>query len=138
MWPLNATINIIEQPMPHQEGRDTIEHIHVKTVLHIQKKKANYVSNQSSLFHSKMISKLERTQAISQNQDNMHRSKGGGRGGQGVRTTLQNHKNIGILSNTGLDSLENHLLLPSQHNGPLSPHKKVKVGTVGPLLTKLS
>ena len=29
-------------------------------------------------------------------------------GGQGVRTPLKNHKNIGFLSNTGPDPLENH------------------------------
>ena len=29
-------------------------------------------------------------------------------GGQGVRTPLENHKNIGVLSNTGLDPLKNH------------------------------
>ena len=29
-------------------------------------------------------------------------------GGTGVRTPLKNHKNIGFLSNTGLDPLSNH------------------------------
>ena len=29
-------------------------------------------------------------------------------GGRGVRTPLENHKNIGFLSNTGLDSLKIH------------------------------
>ena len=29
-------------------------------------------------------------------------------GGQGVRTPLKNHKNIGSLSNTGTDPLKNH------------------------------
>ena len=33
-------------------------------------------------------------------------SRGGG--GQGVRTPLKNHKNIGFLSNTGPDPLKNH------------------------------
>ena len=35
-------------------------------------------------------------------------SMGGSRGGQGVRTPLKNHKNIGCLSNTGPDPLKNH------------------------------
>ena len=36
-------------------------------------------------------------------------------GGQGVRTPLKNHKNIGFLSNTGLDPLK-ITKLPSQHS----------------------
>ena len=32
---------------------------------------------------------------------------GGGGGGQGVRTPSENHKNIGLLSNAGPDSLKN-------------------------------
>ena len=35
----------------------------------------------------------------------MSGSRGGG--GQGVRTPLKNHKNIGFLSNTGPDPLKN-------------------------------
>ena len=31
-----------------------------------------------------------------------------GGGGQGVRTPLKNHKNVGFLSNTGPDPLKNH------------------------------
>ena len=31
-----------------------------------------------------------------------------GSGGQGVRTSLENYKNIGFLSNTGPDPLKNH------------------------------
>ena len=38
------------------------------------------------------------------------------RGGQGVRTPLKNHKNIGFLSNTGLDSLKNHKATKSAFN----------------------
>ena len=34
--------------------------------------------------------------------------EGGGGGDKGVRTSLKNHKNIGFLSNTGPDPLENH------------------------------
>ena len=42
----------------------------------------------------------------------MRRTRGGG---QRVRTPLNNHKNIGFLSNTGLDLLKNHKL-SSQHS----------------------
>ena len=40
------------------------------------------------------------------------------RGGQGVRTPPENHKNIGFLSNTGLDPLLNYKATkpPSQHS----------------------
>ena len=78
----------------------------------------------------------------------------GGRGGAGVRTPLKNHKNIGLLCNTGPDPLKFSKVskLPSQHsmfghNGHasetpfggikiLSPLKNVV--RVGPPLTKLS
>ena len=40
-------------------------------------------------------------------------------GGQGVRTPLENHKDIGFLSNTGLDPLENHKAIkPAFNVGP--------------------
>ena len=38
-----------------------------------------------------------------------------GGGGQGARTPLENHKNIGFLSNTGLEPLK-ITKLPSQHS----------------------
>ena len=44
-----------------------------------------------------------------------------GGGGQGVRTPLENHKNIGFLINTGPDSLKNHKATKLAINvGPLS------------------
>ena len=83
-------------------------------------------------------------------------------GGQGDRTPLENHTNIGFLSNTGLDPLK-ITKLPSQHSmvghyrhasvllagrcwptfsgiSILSPsHQlKIEVFSVGPPLTKLS
>ena len=49
-------------------------------------------------------------------------SRGGG-GGQGVRTPLKNHKNIGFLSNTGPDPLENHKATkPAFNVGPSTAH----------------
>ena len=51
---------------------------------------------------------------------------GGSRGeGQGVRTPLKNHKNIGSLCNTGLDPLKNHKATKSAFNvGPSSTHQR--------------
>ena len=43
------------------------------------------------------------------------------RGGQGVLTPPEKSQNIGFLSNTGLDSLENHKATkPAFNSGPLS------------------
>ena len=45
----------------------------------------------------------------------------GFRGGQGVRTPLENHKNIGFLSNTGPDPFKNHKATkPAFNAGPSS------------------
>ena len=84
----------------------------------------------------------------------------GSRGGQGVRTPLKNHKNIGFSSNTGPDPLKNRSYQASiqcwaiigtpakRHSGiaysgtwilpPLINTKKNNVVKVGPPLTKLS
>ena len=46
-------------------------------------------------------------------------------GGQGVRTPPENHKNIGFLSNTGLDPLINHnATKPAFHVGPTSARQR--------------
>ena len=46
---------------------------------------------------------------------------GGGGGGQGVRTPLENHKNIGFLRNTGSDPQNNHKATkPAFNVGPPS------------------
>ena len=50
----------------------------------------------------------------------MRGSRGGG-GGRGVRTTLENHKTIKFLSNTGPDPLEDHKATkPGFNVGPTS------------------
>ena len=50
---------------------------------------------------------------------------GRSRGGQGVRTPLKNHKNIGFLSNTGPDPLKNHKATkPAFNFGPLSARQQ--------------
>ena len=47
------------------------------------------------------------------------------RGGQGVRTPLKNHQNIGFLSNTGPDPLKNHKTTKSALNvGPSSARQQ--------------
>ena len=47
------------------------------------------------------------------------------RGGQGVRTPLKNHKNIGFLSNTGPDPLKNHKdTKPVLNVGPSLAHQR--------------
>ena len=47
------------------------------------------------------------------------------RGGQGVRTPLKNHKNIGFLSNTGADHLKNHRATkPAFNVGPSSARQR--------------
>ena len=47
------------------------------------------------------------------------------KGGQGVRTPLKNHKNIGFLSNTGPDPLKNHKATKPVFNvGPPSAHQR--------------
>ena len=60
---------------------------------------------------------------VSSDDYDMGRSRGGG-GGQGVRTPpppLQNHKNLGFLSNTGPDPLKNHKATKPEFNvGPSS------------------
>ena len=49
----------------------------------------------------------------------------GSRGGQGVRTPLKNHKNIGFLSNTGSDPLKNHKATkPAFNVGPSSVRQR--------------
>ena len=46
-------------------------------------------------------------------------------GGQGVRTPLENHKNIGFFSNTGPDPLKNHKATkPAFNVGPLQHARK--------------
>ena len=48
-----------------------------------------------------------------------------GGGGQGVRTPLENHKNIGFLSNTGPDPLKNHKATkPAFNVGPSSAFQR--------------
>ena len=54
------------------------------------------------------------THTLKQQKQKMRRSRNKG-GGQGVRTPLKNHKNIGFLSNICPDPLKNHKL-PSQHS----------------------
>ena len=51
---------------------------------------------------------------------------GGSRGGGGgVRTPLKNHKNIGFLCNTGLDTLKNHKATkPALNVGPSSARQR--------------
>ena len=49
-------------------------------------------------------------------------SRGGGGGGQGVRTPLKNHKNIEFLSNTGPDPLK---IKPAFNVGPSSAHQRM-------------
>ena len=50
---------------------------------------------------------------------------GGGGGGQGVWTPLKNHKNIGFLSNNGLDPLKNHKATKPEFNvGPSSARQR--------------
>ena len=50
---------------------------------------------------------------------------GGSRGGKGVWTPLKNHKNIGFLSNTGSDPLENHIATkPALAVGPPSVRQR--------------
>ena len=74
--------------------------------------------------------------------ENMCGSRGGGGGGQGVQTHLENYKNIGFLNNTGPDPLKNHKATkPEFYVGPsslLSSTKKQKKIKVGPPLTKVS
>ena len=43
--------------------------------------------------------------------------EGGGGGGQGVQTTLKNHKNIGLSSNTGPDPLKDREATKQAING---------------------
>ena len=51
----------------------------------------------------------------------MRISRGGGGGTGGLDNPLENHKNIGFLSNTGLDPLKNHKATePAFNLGPLS------------------
>ena len=46
-------------------------------------------------------------------------------GGQGVRTPLENNKNIGFLSNTGPDPPKNHKAINSAFNvGPSSARQR--------------
>ena len=48
-----------------------------------------------------------------------------GGGGQGVRTPLTNHKNIGFLSNTGPDPLKNQKATKPEINiGPSSTRQR--------------
>ena len=48
-----------------------------------------------------------------------------GAGGQGARTPLENHKNIGFLSNTGLETLKNHKATkPAFNVGPSSARQR--------------
>ena len=49
----------------------------------------------------------------------------GSRGGQGVRNPLKNHKNVGFLSKTDPDPLDNHKATkPAFNVGPLSDRQR--------------
>ena len=56
-----------------------------------------------------------------------------GGGGQGVRTPLENHKNIGFLSNTGPDRLKNDIAKQASIqcwaicSDPLTPQQLIKI-----------
>ena len=70
----------------------------------------------------------------------MRRSRGGG-GGQGVRTPLKNHKNIGFLNNTCLDPLKiakppsQHSMLCNHQHASETPFKWRLAG--GPMMAPL-
>ena len=62
----------------------------------------------------------------------MRGSRGGG-GGRGSGPSLKNHKNIGFLSNTGMDPLKNHKPTKQAFNiGPLTVHQRNAID--GPLI----
>ena len=80
------------------------------------------------LFSTGTVTYLKRQSNLVFNLDCMCGSRGGGGGGgggRGSRLQLKNHKNIGILSNTGADPLKNHN--PTKRAlsvGPSSAHQR--------------
>ena len=52
----------------------------------------------------------------------VHTMRGSREGGRGPGSPLKNHKNTGLLSNTGPDHLKNHkaVTMPAFKNGPCS------------------
>ena len=97
-------------------------HAHGKQTLN------NAVSENINPFHSEPLPPTQRkTKSKQANQTTTHarfqKGEGGG-GGQGSGPTLKNHKNIGLLSNTGPDPLKNQKATNQKFNVEPSPARQ--------------